>query len=60
MPLPAERRVLQLRLLARQLALAPPSFRRDELLYRTRRRMVEIEARDELDSPSPIRDRPAA
>jgi len=58
MPLPVERRVLQLRLLARQLELAPASFLRDELLLRTRRRLVEIEARDELDPPSPIPDRP--
>jgi len=59
MPFPAERRVLQLRLLASQLALAPPSFQRDELLLRTRRRLVEIEAADELEPPSPIRDHPA-
>jgi hypothetical protein len=51
--------VLQLRVLARQLALAPASAQRDELLRRTRRRMVEIEARDELEPPSPIRGRPA-
>ena len=59
MPFPAEKRMLELRLLARRLALTPPSSLRDELLARTRRRMVEIEARDELDPPSPIRDRPA-
>jgi hypothetical protein len=51
--------MLELRLLARRLALTPPSSLRDELLARTRRRMVEIEARDELDPPSPIRGRPA-
>jgi hypothetical protein len=46
--------VQQLRLLARRLERTPPSYRRDELLHRTRLRMVEVEARDQLDPPSPI------
>ena len=59
MAFPEEKRVHQLRLLARRVELTPPSSKRDMLLHRTRLRMVEIEARDELDPPSPIRDRPA-
>jgi hypothetical protein len=58
MAFPAEKRVQQLRLLARRVERTPPSSQRDELLHRTRLRMVEIEARQELDPPSPIRRRP--
>jgi hypothetical protein len=50
----AEKRLQQLRLLARRVERTPASSHRDELLHRTRLRMVEIEAPDELDPPSPI------
>jgi hypothetical protein len=43
---------MRLRLLARRLEAAPPSAERDELLDRTRLRMVEIEAWDELGPPT--------
>jgi hypothetical protein len=43
---------MRLRLLARRLEAAPPSAERDELLGRTRLRMVEVEAWDELGPPS--------
>jgi len=55
----AEKRVQQLRLLARRVERTAPSSQRDELLHRMQLRMVEIEAPDELDPPSPIRGRPA-
>jgi hypothetical protein len=42
---------MQLRRLAWQLEASPPSPERDELLGRTRLRIVEIEAED-LDPPS--------
>jgi hypothetical protein len=42
---------MQLRRLAWQLEASPPSSERDELLGRTRLRIVEIEAED-LDPPS--------
>ena len=44
---------MQLRLLARQLEASPPSAERDDLLGRTRLRIVEIEAREELGPQSP-------
>ncbi len=44
---------MQLRLLAGQLKASPPSAERDDLLGRTRLRIVEIETRDELGPPSP-------
>jgi hypothetical protein len=59
MAFPREKRVQQLRLLARRVERTPLSSQRDELLFRTRLRIVEIEAREELDTPSPIRGRPA-
>jgi len=43
---------MQLRLLARSLEASRPSRERDELLGRTRLRLVEAEARDELGPPS--------
>jgi hypothetical protein len=51
MPNPQDERVMQLRRLAWQLEASPPSPERDELLGRTRLRIVEIEAED-LDPPS--------
>jgi len=45
--------VRQLRLLARQLKARPSSAERDDLLGRTRLRIVEIETRDEFGPPSP-------
>lgn len=59
MALPAEKRVQELRLLARQVARTPTSSQRDELLHRMRLRIADIEARDELGPPSQIRERPA-
>jgi hypothetical protein len=44
---------MQLRQLAQQLKASPPSPDRDELLVRTRLRIVEIETRDEFGPPSP-------
>jgi hypothetical protein len=52
MGLPQDERLLQLRLLSRQLEASPPSPERDELLGRARRRLVEIEAWEELGPPS--------
>jgi hypothetical protein len=52
MGLPQDERLMQLRLLFRQLEASPPSAERDDLLGRARRRMVEIEAREELGPPS--------
>lgn len=43
---------MQLRQLAQRLEASPPSPERDELLARTRLRLVEIEAREELAPPS--------
>jgi len=43
---------MQLRQLARRLEENQPSPERDELLARTRLRLVEIEAREELGPPS--------
>jgi hypothetical protein len=54
MALPQDERVMRLRRLARQLEASPPSPERDELLGRTRRRMVEIEAWGELGPPSSL------
>ena len=54
MALPQDERLIQLRLLARQLEARPPSPERDELLGRVRLRMVETEARDELGPPGII------
>ena len=54
MALPRDERVIQLRLLVRQLEASPPSPQRDELLGRVRRRMVETEAWDELGPPSSL------
>ena len=47
-----EERGVQLRELARRLLATPPSPNRDELLERTRLRLVEIEGRAELDPPT--------
>jgi hypothetical protein len=52
MALPHDERVMQLRRLARQLEASPPSPERDELLGRTRLRVVEVEAPETLDPPS--------
>jgi hypothetical protein len=46
MALPTDQRVMHLRRLAQQLEASPPSLERDELLHRTRLRVVEIEASD--------------
>jgi hypothetical protein len=54
MALPEDERVMQLRRLARQLEASSPSPERDELLGRTRLRVVEIEAAEVLDPPSSI------
>ena len=54
MALPQDERVMQLRQLARSLEASPASPARDELLRRTRLRMVEVEAREELGPPSSI------
>jgi hypothetical protein len=54
MALPQDERVMQLRRLAREIEASPPSPQRDELLGRTRMRMVELEARDELGPPSSL------
>jgi hypothetical protein len=48
MAFPHDERVMQLRQLARRLEEDPPSPERDELLARTRLRLVEIEAGEEL------------
>jgi hypothetical protein len=50
--LPEDERVMLLRQLAQRLEASPPSPERDELLARTRLRLVEIEAREELGPPS--------
>jgi hypothetical protein len=50
--LPEDKRTMQLRRLARRLEESPPSPERDELLHRTRLRLVEIEARELLGPPS--------
>jgi hypothetical protein len=55
MALPKEERVMELRRLARRLEASPPASGRDELLGRTRLRIVEIEAHEELGPPSSIR-----
>jgi hypothetical protein len=54
MALPQDERLMQLRLLARQLEASTPSRQRDELLGRVRQRMVETEAWDELGPPSSL------
>jgi len=54
MALPEDERVINLRQLAQRLEASPPSPERDKLLGRTRLRMVEVEARDELGPPSSI------
>ena len=54
MALPQDQRLMQLRLLARQLEASLPSPERDELLARARRRIVEIEAWEELGPPSSL------
>jgi hypothetical protein len=43
---------MQLRQLSRRLEQSPPSPERDELLGRTRRRLAEIEAPEELGPPT--------
>ena len=43
---------MQLRELARRIEERPPSPERDELLARTRLRLVEIEVGEALDPPS--------
>ena len=43
---------MNLRQLARRLEVSPPSPERDELLNRTRLRMLEVEAWEELGPPS--------
>lgn len=53
MALPTDQRVMSLRRLAQRLEASDPSPQRDELLQRTRLRVVEIEASD-LDPPSPL------
>jgi hypothetical protein len=53
MALPSDQRVMHLRRLAQQLEASPPSPERDELLHRTRLRVVEIEAPD-FDPPSSL------
>ena len=50
--LPEDKRVMQLRQLARRLEYHPPSPERDELLHRTRLRLVEIEARELFGPPT--------
>lgn len=50
--LPEDERVMQLRELARRIEERPPSAARDELLARTRLRLVEIEVGEALDPPS--------
>jgi len=50
--LPEDKRVTQLRRLARRLEDHPTSRERDELLNRTRLRLVEIEARELLGPPA--------
>jgi len=50
--LPKDERVMQLRELARRLEESPRSPDRDELLARTRLRLVEIEAPEELSPPT--------
>ncbi len=50
--LPENERVMQLRKLAQRLEASPPSPERDQLLARTRVRLVEVEARAELGPPS--------
>jgi hypothetical protein len=52
MALPQDERVMSLRQLARRLEVSPPSPERDELLSRTRLRMMEVEAWEELGPPS--------
>jgi hypothetical protein len=52
MALPQDERVMHLRQLARSLDASPPSPERDALLDRTRLRLVEVEAWDELGPPS--------
>jgi hypothetical protein len=53
-PMRDEERAVQLRELARRLLATPPSPNRDELLERTRLRLVEIEAHQELDPPTSL------
>ena len=50
--LPEDKRLMQLRQLRRRLEASPTSPERDELLGRTRRRLVEIEAAEELGPPT--------
>jgi hypothetical protein len=52
MALPNDYRLMHLRRLAQRLEASPRSPKRDELLHRTRVRMVEIEAPPDLDPPS--------
>jgi hypothetical protein len=52
--LPNDERVMHLRQLARRLEASPQSPQRDELLHRTRLRMVDIEAPPDLDPPSSL------
>jgi hypothetical protein len=54
MALPQDERVMQLRQLVRSLEASPALPARDELLSRTRLRIVEVEAREELGPPSSI------
>jgi hypothetical protein len=54
MALPTDDRVIRLRQLARRLEASPQSPQRDELLHRTRLRMVDIEAPPDLDPPSSL------
>jgi hypothetical protein len=53
MALPTDHRVMHLRRLAQVLEASPQSPERDELLHRTRLRVVEVEAPD-LDPPSSL------
>jgi hypothetical protein len=53
MALPTDERVMHLRRLAQRLQASPPSPERDELLYRTRLRVAEVEASD-FDPPSSL------
>jgi hypothetical protein len=54
MALPNDHRVMHLKQLARRLEASPQSPQRDELLHRTRLRMVDIEAPPDLDPPSSL------
>jgi hypothetical protein len=55
MALSRNQRLLHLRRLVHQIEASPPSPERDELLRRTRLRVVEIEVEEsDVDPPSPL------